>query len=79
MIRFFRQFGKPWADQIKHVYSDMWPPYFKVIQKRDRQAIHILDRFHIMSNPNKAIDKVRADEYRKMQADGYEPILKKSR
>lgn len=32
-----------------------------------------------MSNPNKAIDKVRADEYRKMQADGYEPILKKSR
>ena len=38
-----------------------------------------MDRFHIMINMGKAIDKVRAEEARQMESDGYEPILKKSR
>ena len=79
MLRFIRQFGKPWAEQLKHICSDMWKPYLKVIEKKAGDAIHILDRFHIMANLNKAIDEVRAGEHRKMIADGYEPILKKSR
>ena len=57
----------------------MWRPYLKVIKERANQAIHILDRFHIIQMLNKAIDKVRASEYKKMEEDGYEPILKKSR
>ncbi len=28
---------------------------------------------------NKAIDEVRASEHRKLEAEGYEPVLKKSR
>ena len=32
-----------------------------------------------MSHMGKAIDKIRAGEARKMLADGYEPLLKKSR
>lgn len=56
----------------------MWKPYIKVIRKKASQAIHILDRFHIMAKFNKAIDEVRAGEHRQMQQDGYEPILKKS-
>ena len=51
----------------------------KVIKKKAPQALHILDRFHIMAAINKAIDKVRAEEHRKLEADGYEPVLKKSR
>lgn len=64
---------------IEYVCSDMWKAYLKVIKDKVPHAIHILDRFHIVANINKAIDEVRASENRKMLADGYEPILKKSR
>lgn len=79
LLRFYRQFGKHWAEKLKHVCSDMWKPYLKVIKKKSPQAIHILDRFHIVAKLNKAIDEVRAGEHRQMKQDGYEPILKKSR
>ena len=44
------------------VCSDMWRPYLKVVAKKASEAIHILDRFHIMAKMNKAIDEVRAKE-----------------
>lgn len=78
-LRFFRMFGKENSTRLKHVCSDMWKAYIKVIKKKAPQALHILDRFHIVAMINKAIDEVRAGEHRKMQQDGYEPILKKSR
>lgn len=57
----------------------MWQAYLKVITKKASQAIHVLDRFHIMQKMNKAIDEVRAGEARQMKQGGYEPILKHSR
>ena len=57
----------------------MWKPYLKVIAKKANQAIHILDRFHIMAHISKAIDEVRAQETRDLKAKGYEPVLTKSR
>ena len=42
-------------------------------------AIHILDRFDIMSHSSKAIDKVRAQEARDLVSKGLEPVLKGSR
>ncbi len=78
--KFFDDFlGERRSKLIKHVCSDMWKPYLKVIREKASKAIHILDRFHIVSMMNKAIDKVRAEEYRKMTKEGYIPILKKSR
>ena len=79
LLRFFRFFGKDHTSQLKHICSDMWKAYLKVIKKKAPQAIHILDRFHIVAMLNKAIDEVRAGEHRQMQQEGYEPILKKSR
>ena len=78
-LRFFRFFGKERSQALKYICSDMWKPYIKVIEKKASQAIHILDRFHIVAKLNKAIDKVRAGEHRQMQKDGYEPLLKNSR
>ena len=78
-LRFFRMLGKERSRRLKFVCSDMWRAYLKVIAKKATQAIHVLDRFHIMQKMNKAIDEVRAGEARQMQADGYEPILKHSR
>ena len=57
----------------------MWKPYLKVIKKKAGQAIHILDRFHIMTHLSKAIDEVRAGEAKELKEKGYEPVLTRSR
>ena len=75
---FFDEFGER-ASLLQFVCSDMWGPYLTVIKRRAGQAIHVLDRFHIVSNLNKAVDEVRAGEARKMARDGYDPLLKHGR
>jgi transposase len=77
--QFFTMIGETVAGQIEFVCSDMWQPYLKVIRERCSQAIHILDRFHIVAKMNAAVDEVRAGEARRLARDGYEPILKKTR
>ncbi len=79
LLRFFHIFGKERNLQLKYVCSDMWKPYLKVIKKKATNAVHILDRFHIVARINKAIDEVRASEHRKLKEDGHEGILKHSR
>ncbi len=79
LLRFFRMLGKDRTARLGFVCSDMWKPYLKVIAKKAGQAIHVLDRFHIMAKMNKAIDEVRASEARRLKEDGYEPVLKHSR
>lgn len=64
---------------IAYVCSDMWRPYLNVIGRRLEQAVHVLDRFHIVAKMNKAVDEVRANEARRLQSAGYEPVLKHSR
>jgi len=51
----------------------------KVIAKKSGQAVHVLDRFHIMQRIGKAIDQVRAAEVKQLNDDGYTPILTGSR
>jgi transposase len=36
------------------------------------EALHILDRFHIVAKMNKALDEVRAEETRRMKREGRE-------
>ena len=67
------------SKEIEFVCSDMGKPYLKVIKERIGQAVHILDRFHIVARLNKALDEVRAQEHRKMKEEGYEPLLTKAR
>lgn len=76
---FFEMLGKEGAAGLRFICSDMWQPYLSVIAQKAGQAIHVLDRFHIMANLNKAIDKVRAEESRRLKADGYEQVFKHSR
>lgn len=79
LLRFFRMLGKRRAAAIQFVCSDMWQPYLKVIAKKAAEAVHVLDRFHIMQRMNKAIDEVRAAEVKQLKQDGYEPVLTGSR
>jgi transposase len=76
---FFTVIGEEIGSKIVFICSDMWEPYLKVIRERCSEALHILDRFHIVAKMNKALDEVRAGESRRMAVDGLAPVLKKSR
>jgi transposase len=54
-------------------------PYLKVIREELGQAVHVLDRFHLMKKMNEAIDQVRRDEVPRLKQAGYEEVLKHSR
>lgn len=79
LLRFFKMLGRERTAAIQFVCSDMWRPYLDVIARKAGQAIHILDRFHIVAKLNKALDEIRAGEARQMARDGYEAVLKHSR
>ena len=78
-LGFFHWLGRERSALIEFVASDMWKPYLKVIAKKIPQAIHILDRFHIMAHLNGAIDQVRREEAKEMKRKGLEPLLHKAR
>ena len=79
LLRFFHWFGEERSQALHFLCSDMWKPYLRVIAKKAGQAIHVLDRFHIMAHLSKAIDEVRAGEVKDLKAKGYEPVLKRTR
>lgn len=79
LLRFFKMLGRERTAAVQFICSDMWHPYLKVIAKKAGQAIHILDRFHIVAKLNKALDEVRAAEAKQLARQGYETILKHSR
>jgi transposase len=76
---FFQTFGVERAKKLAFVASDMWKPYLNVVAEFAGQAIHVLDRFHIVAKVNKAVDEVRASEARQLAREGYQPILKHTR
>jgi transposase len=79
LLGFFRMLGKERTALLEFICSDMWRPYLKVIARKASGAVHILDRYHIVARLNKALDKVRAAESKRMAQAGYEPVLKRSR
>lgn len=79
LLRFFRMLGKKRCAALRFVCSDMWPAYVKVIRKKAVNALHIIDRFHLVANLNKALDKIRAAEFKKAARKGYRAMLKHTR
>jgi hypothetical protein len=76
---FFRFLSAEARQSIRFLCSDMWQPYLKVVAEELKQAVHVLDRFHIMKKMNEAIDQVRRSEAARLKRDGYEEVLKHSR
>jgi transposase len=77
--QFFKELGTERTARLRFICSDMWRPYLQVVAEMAGEALHILDRFHIMSQMNKALDKVRAQETRELKAKGEQPVLTRSR
>jgi transposase len=66
-------------EQLKFVCSDMWKAYLRVIREEVPNALHILDRFHIRAKFSDALDKVRRQEVKRLNEEGKDPVLAKSR
>jgi transposase len=64
---------------IRYVCSDMWEPYLRAVGARLHGVLHVLDRFHIRQQLNKAIDEIRRREAQAMAQAGLIPRLKKLR
>jgi len=76
---FFDLLGEHRTRALRFVVTDMWRPYLTVIAERAKDALHVLDRFHIAKKLGEAVDTVRATEAREMARKGYEPVLAHSR
>lgn len=76
---FFDWLGTERCQLLRFACTDMWKPYLRVIAEKAPGAVNILDRFHIMSHMNKAIDEVRAAETKALKAKGKKPLLTGSR
>ena len=60
--RGLKALGPEVVQGLRFVCSDMWKPYLQVIAAQAGQALHVLDRFHITSHLNQAVDQVRRAE-----------------
>ena len=47
--RFFTMIGPELSSKIEFVSLDMRKPYLRLIREKCSQALHILDRFHIVA------------------------------
>jgi transposase len=72
---FFTTMGQKVISTVSFICSDMWEPYLKAIREKCSEALHILDRFHIVAKMNKALDEVRTEETRRMKREGRDPVL----
>jgi transposase len=75
---FFDEIGVEVAHGIQAIAIDMWDPYIAAIEDHAPQAAIVFDKFHVISNYSKVIDKVRVEEFRKAEAED-KPVLRGTR
>jgi len=59
--------GTEALSSVRYVCSDMWRAYLKVIPLMFKNAVHMIDRFHVTQLLNKALDKVRRTDMAAMK------------
>ena len=67
--RFFSSMTAKERKHLEAVVMDMWDPYILAIQSKVPHVKIVFDLFHVVSQFNKVIDKVRNSEYRKASQD----------
>lgn len=70
--RFFVALGKDGRERIACITMDMWKPYRASCRKwiADADQKTVLDRFHIETHLNDAVDKVRKQEHHALKLQG---------
>lgn len=77
--RGLKELGPQVVSGLRYVCSDLWQPYLSVMAKMAGQALHVLDRFHIVGHLNKAVDEVRRAESTRLRGQPLAAKLKKMR
>jgi len=72
--QFFQELGPERSKQIEAVTCDMWDPYIASIKEHAPSAKIVFDKFHVIKNYSKIIDKVRNIEFKKATTDKKEAI-----
>jgi len=77
--RGLKELGPAVVRGLRFVCSDMWKPYLRVIAQQAAQALHVLDRFHIVMHLNQAVDRVRRSETTRLRGAASAQHLKHMR
>ena len=72
---FFDEIGEGVAQGIVSIAIDMWDPYIAAIQARAPQAAMVFDKFHVIRNYAKVVDRVRLDELNRAEKEE-KPVLR---
>lgn len=64
---------------LRFVCSDMWKPYLTVVSQMASHALHVVDRFHVVMNLNKAVDQIRREESGRLRGRPLAKRLKRMR
>lgn len=75
---YFDTLSKEQKAGIEAVAMDMWQPYIQATASALGEDKIVIDRFHVMKHMNKAVDEVRKQESREMNAQG-DNSLKRSK
>jgi transposase len=59
LIAHFERLGPEFCTQIESVSFDMWSAYHAISKRFFPQAIHVVDRFHVVRALNKSLDTLR--------------------
>jgi transposase len=70
--RGLKALGPEVVQGLRFVCSDMWKPYLNVFAAEAGQALHVLDRFHITTHLNQAVDQVRRGESTRLHSNDKE-------
>ncbi len=62
LTAFFKELGKEGCAKIECVVIDMWRPYRRAIRRCLKNALPIIDKFHVIKKAHEALDQVRKDE-----------------
>ncbi len=71
--RGLKALGPEVVNGLRFVCSDMWKPYLQVLAAQAGHALHVLDRFHITSHLNQAVDQVRRAESARLRTKARRP------
>ena len=65
MDKFYEELGCKQCQKLKIAVMDMWKPFRNSLKDNAKQAQIIYDKFHVLDHLNKALDKVRRQEYKR--------------
>ncbi|GFP21731.1 transposase, partial [Candidatus Hakubella thermalkaliphila] len=78
LSKFFEQLGKERGKRIKAVAIDMSKAYIEGVKEHCPNALIVHDKFHILQDFNKVMDRIRIDEFKKADEE-YKGFFKRTK